>query len=70
MSNFSTDKQECLCCMQRVLKPGRRRRTLVELEHGLAVLEAMGYTRDELLTKHRAQCEYQFPGFVEWLRGQ
>jgi hypothetical protein len=47
-----------------------RERTIAEWEHELEFLECMGYTREELLGKHKAQVEYQLPGMIEWLTAQ
>lgn len=70
MSNYPAhDKRSCLCCGQMVYGKGKER-TIAELEHELEFLECMGYTREELLGKHKAQVEYQLPGMVEWLTNQ
>ena len=64
-----TDVHKCLCCNQRVEHRGK----LVTPEravHIYAVLLAMGYTRKSLLTRHRAQIEFQSPGFAEWLEAR
>lgn len=63
-----TSLHTCLCCGQRFygpavpLTPERR-------ERALKMFAALGLTRDELLTKHREQLDYQSPGFAEWLEG-
>jgi hypothetical protein len=64
-----TDKHTCLCCGQAVLQQGKPI-TPERAERALQMFEALGYTREALLTKHRAQIDYQSPGFAEWLQGQ
>jgi hypothetical protein len=59
----------CLCCGGNVNKPGAPI-TSERAERALIWFEAMGYTRADLLTKHRAQLEFQAPGFVEWLEAR
>lgn len=68
MSDFTenTDIHKCLCCGQRVEKPGPRV-TAEKAERAFRVLTALGFTRKALLTRHRAQIDYQSPGFAEWL---
>ena len=61
MSEFSTDLDKCLCCGQPI--------TPERAEKSLKIFTALGLSRDELLGKHRAQLEYQSPGFVAWLEG-
>ena len=61
-----TDFDKCLCCGQRVTKPGEPI-TPERAERALRMLMALGHTRAGLLSAHRAQLEYQSPGFVEWL---
>ena len=68
MSEFSTDLDTCLCCGQRV-KERRPPITPERAEKALRIFLALGLSRDELLGKHRAQLEYQSPGFAEWLEG-
>ena len=65
----STDKHVCLCCGQNVLQPGKPIPP-EKAEAFLSLFEALGFTREELLTKHREQIDYQSPGFAEWLQGQ
>lgn len=65
----ATEKNVCLCCGQFVAK-GRDGCTPDEFHLQLVLLEALGYTRDSLLGKHRAQVDFQLPGFAEWLQGQ
>ncbi len=67
MSNYSTGFDTCLCCGQNV---GTPRQTPVSLEEAETIyrwLLSFGYTRQELLTKRRAQVQYQIPGFLPWL---
>jgi hypothetical protein len=64
-----TDMHTCLCCGQRVDEPGKPI-TPERAERALAMFDALGFTREELLTKHRAQLDYQSPGFAQWLEGQ
>ena len=61
-----TDFDKCLCCGQQVTKPGDPI-TPERAERALRMLMALGHTRAGLLSAHRAQLEYQSPGFVEWL---
>ena len=68
MSLFSTDLDKCLCCGQAVTER-RPPITPERAEKALGIFLALGLSRDELLTKHRAQLDYQSPGFVEWLEG-
>lgn len=63
------DIHKCLCCGQPVERPGRRLDP-PRCEHAFAVLTALGFTRKALLTRHRAQLEYQSPGLVEWLEAR
>ena len=65
----TTDIHICLCCGQSVLTPGKPM-TPERAERALAMFEALGLTREDLLGKHRAQIDYQSPGFAEWLQGQ
>jgi hypothetical protein len=64
-----TDERVCLCCGQLAVSPPRRS-TPAEFEHEWRILDGLGYTRESLLTKHRAQIDYQSPGFAQWLQGQ
>ena len=63
------DVHKCLCCQQRIEKRGKLV-TPEKAAHAFAVLCAMGYTRKALLTRHRAQLEFQSPGLVEWLEAR
>ena len=66
---MNTDLDKCLCCGQPVKEPGQP----ITPERAAKVYRfflALGLTRDELLTKHRAQLDYQSPGFVEWLEAR
>lgn len=64
----ATDKNVCLCCGQFIAKG--RDCTPDEFEKQIVLLERLGYTRASLLGKHRAQIDFQTPGFAEWLQGQ
>jgi hypothetical protein len=64
-----TDFDKCLCCGQPVTKPGDPI-TPERAEKALRMLMALGHSRAGLLSAHRAQLEYQSPGFVEWLERQ
>lgn len=57
---------KCLCCGQAVTEPGKPI-TPERAEKALRMLMALGHTRAGLLSAHRAQLEYQSPGFAEWL---
>jgi hypothetical protein len=63
------DRESCLCCGNRVDAPvpirGPEHATMV-----LSVLEAIGFTREMLLTAHRHQIDYQCPGLSTWLEAQ
>ena len=64
-----THESICLCCGQ--IAPLRMNRvTPEEAVARFELLEALGFTRESLLTKHRAQLEWQLPGLAEWLQGQ
>jgi hypothetical protein len=65
----NTDLDKCLCCGQRVLKRGNPI-TPERAERALAIFEAPGFRHDDLLTRHRAQLDYQSPGFAEWLEAR
>ena len=62
----NTDKRSCLCCGQKVGDESKAR-TWPHASQW-ALLDALGYTRDSLLTKHRAQIDFQMPGLAEWLQ--
>jgi hypothetical protein len=64
----NTDKNVCLCCGQMVLKRGNPI-TPDRAVKACAIFFALGLTREALLTKHRAQLDYQSPGFAAWLEG-
>lgn len=59
----------CLCCGQQLAGPGKPIAP-ERCERAWSWFEALGFTREDLLTKHRAQLDYQAPGFAEWLQGQ
>ena len=65
----NTDLDKCLCCGQPVTERGKP----ITPERALkayAFFIALGFTREELLGKHRAQLDYQSPGFIEWLEAR
>ena len=66
----ATDKTSCLCCGQTVIKRGGDGCSPHQQAQRFALLDALGYTRESLLTKHRAQLDHQLPGLAEWLQGQ
>jgi hypothetical protein len=62
----STDKHVCLCCGQLVYRSvpiGDR------AEAAFKLFTRLGLTREDLLTKHREQIDFQSPGFSQWLEG-
>jgi hypothetical protein len=65
----NTDLNTCLCCGQKVTQRGSPM-TPVRAERALQFFTAIGLTREDLLGKHRAQLDYQSPGFAAWLEGQ
>lgn len=69
MSAFNTDLDKCLCCGQPVTER-RPPITPERAEKVLRIFTSLGLTREELLGKHRAQLDYQSPGFVEWLEAR
>jgi hypothetical protein len=66
---MNTDLDKCLCCGQPV-KERRPPITPERAEKSLKIFTALGLTREELLTKHREQLDYQSPGFIEWLEAR
>ena len=62
----NTDLDRCLCCGQPITQRGNPI-TPERARRALAIFTALGFNRDDLLSKHRAQLDYQSPGFVEWL---
>jgi hypothetical protein len=65
----NTDLDKCLCCGQPVTQRGEPI-TPERAARALAIFTALGFTREALLTKHRAQLDYQSPGFAEWLEAR
>ena len=63
------DKHRCLCCGQLVLERGRWLAPDAA-QMKFKVLEALGFTRESLLTRHREQVDFQAPGLAEWLQAQ
>jgi hypothetical protein len=68
MQTLSADLHKCLCCGQPMTRRGNPV-TPERAERALGILLDLGFSRQALLTKHRAQLDYQSPGFVEWLEG-
>lgn len=64
-----TGLHTCLCCGQQLHGPGKPL-TPDRAVRAWAIFLALGLTREELLTKHREQLDYQSPGFAEWLEKQ
>jgi hypothetical protein len=64
-----TSLHTCLCCGQQLQGPGKPISSPRRNRRAFAIFQALGLTREELLTKHRAQLDYQSPGFAEWLQG-
>jgi hypothetical protein len=65
---MNADLDKCLCCGQAVTQRGKPV-TPERAAKSLKIFTALGLSREDLLTKHRAQLDYQCPGFVEWLEG-
>ena len=65
----NVEKQACLCCGQ-LVPPGKPIRSPEHAAALFALFEALGFTRESLLTKHREQIDFQSPGLAEWLQGQ
>ena len=65
----NTETRSCLCCQQQV-KQGKPIKSREQIDATMSLLEALGFTREALLTKHRAQIDFQFPGLAEWLQAQ
>jgi hypothetical protein len=63
-----TSLHTCLCCGQQLHGPGKPI-TPERRVRSLQIFLALGLTRSELLGKHRAQLDYQSPGFAAWLEG-
>ena len=66
---MNTDLDKCLCCGL-TIKERRPPVTPERAEKALRIFTALGLSREELLGKHRAQLDYQSPGFVEWLEAR
>ena len=64
-----TDKHTCLCCGQSVFARPNKPMTPERAEAAFKLFTRLGLTREDLLTKHREQIDYQSPGFSEWLEG-
>jgi len=65
----NTDLDKCLCCGQPVTERGKPV-TPERAERALSFLTALGFSREDLLGKHRGQLDYQSPGFAEWLEAR
>ena len=65
----NTDLDKCLCCGQPVMQRGPWVSPEC-CESALRILLGLGFTRQALLTKHRAQLDYQSRGFTQWLERQ
>jgi hypothetical protein len=57
---------KCLCCDQIVHEPGQPV-TPERAEKAFAFLTALGYSRESLLTEHRANIDFTAPGLIEWI---
>jgi hypothetical protein len=71
MTDFrdNTDFDACLCgCGQTITTPVLI--TLDKAPRALCALVGIGYSIADLKTKHRAQLQYQSPGFIEWLESK
>lgn len=64
-----TQEDKCLCCGQLIFVSRKGPLPAQECEAYWVILEALGYTREGLLTSHREQLAYQLPGMAEWLTG-
>ena len=62
----NTDLDKCLCCGQPIEGPGKPI-TPDRAARAYTIFLALGFTREALLAEHRAQLDYQSPGFMEWL---
>ena len=62
------NKRACLCCGRKTDKPGPACTGEAEAREATQCLRGLGYTADDLLTKHRAQLDSQAPGLAEWIK--
>jgi hypothetical protein len=60
---------KCLCCDQIVTRRGQEM-TPKRAHVAWRVLEAMGYTRERLLTEHCDNLDFTAPGFTAWLKAR
>jgi hypothetical protein len=60
---------KCLCCDQIITKQGAPV-TPERAARAFTFLTALGYTRDSLLSEHRANIEFTAPGLAEWIEQQ
>jgi hypothetical protein len=56
----------CLCCDQ----PIKQKKRCKNPEAAWALLDAMGYTREDLLGKYLANIDFTQAGLSDWLREQ
>jgi hypothetical protein len=64
----NTDFDQCLCCGKKITEPVPM--TPERAPKALKFLISLGYTFQDLITKHRTQLQYQAPGLIEWLEAQ
>ena len=67
LDNTALDK--CLCCGQPITQRGNPI-TPERAVRAFSILTALGFSREALLTTHRAQLDYQSPGLAEWIEAQ
>lgn len=56
----------CLCCDKIIAERGKPA-TPQEAAKAFLFLNALGYSRESLLSEHRANIEFTMPGLAEWL---
>ncbi len=61
-----TPPTRCLCCTQTLDSPGKPVDE-TRAERIWSLLQALGYTREALLTTYREHIDYQAPGLAAWL---
>ena len=57
----------CLCCGNFVKAPSSRPVTNADARRAATVLLALGFTVQEMLTVHRENLDFTWPGFTLWL---
>jgi hypothetical protein len=64
------DPASCLCCGQdvRQRKRNKKKETAEAARLAIEHLEALGYTKEEMLGPYKAHLDWQMPGFAEWVR--